>query len=99
MEQIPYIVYEDAEARSERTIKRLVFALVITIVFMFVSNGLWLWAWTQYDYMGEDDSITVSQDSRGINSVNLGTQGDVEYGADSDDSAYTQNENEEKWTE
>ena len=50
MEQIPYIVYEQSETRHERTIKRLVFALIIAIILMFASNGLWLYCWMQYDY-------------------------------------------------
>lgn len=77
MQTIPYIVYESSETRSERHIKRLIIALIITIILMFVSNALWLWAWCQYDYTSEQ--ISYSQDGEGLNSINTGTQGDVTY--------------------
>jgi hypothetical protein len=38
--QIPYIVYESAQVRSERHIKRLVIALIIAIILIFASNPL-----------------------------------------------------------
>ena len=41
-EPVPYIVHEAAEARAERHIKRLVAALVIAVVLLVASNGLWL---------------------------------------------------------
>lgn len=75
--QVPYIVYESAQVRSERHIKRLIIALVITIILMFVSNALWLYAWCQYDYTSEE--VSYSQDGEGLNSINTGTQGDVTY--------------------
>ena len=47
---VPYIVHESAEARHERTEKRMIVALIMAIVLLFVSNAVWLWAWMQYDY-------------------------------------------------
>lgn len=73
--QVPYIVYESAQVRSERHIKRLIIALVISIILMFTSNALWLYAWCQYDYTSEE--VTYSQDGEGLNNINTGTQGDV----------------------
>ena len=78
MDQIPYIVYEGAVVRLERQSKRLVVALVISIVLMFVSNVLWLYAWCQYDYSSEE--ITYSQDGEGLNNINTGIQGGVTNG-------------------
>lgn len=72
---IPYIVYESAQVRSERHIKRLVIALVIAIILIFASNAIWLYAWCQYDYTSEE--ITYTQDGEGMNNINTGTQGDV----------------------
>lgn len=43
---VPYLVYEATQARHERTIKRVVIALIIAIILIFVSNAIWLWAWT-----------------------------------------------------
>ena len=55
---VPYIVYEGEQARNERHIKRLVIALVTALIILFATNGLWLYAWTQYDYTG-DETVTV----------------------------------------
>lgn len=49
-ENVPYIVHETAMARNERNIRRMAIALIVSIVLMFASNALWLWAWMQYDY-------------------------------------------------
>lgn len=84
MEQIPYIVYESAEARAERTQKRLILALIVAVVCLFVCNAAWLWAWCQYDYVGTDSSLEITQDGRGLGNINFGTQGDITDGADSE---------------
>ena len=73
--QVPYIVYESAQSRSERCIKRLTVALVLSILLIFISNALWLYAWGQYDYTSESTSYT--QDGKGVNNINTNTQGDV----------------------
>lgn len=84
MAMIPYIVYESAEARAERTAKRLIIALLVTILLLFASNAIWLYAWNQYDYVSETETETVTykQDGEGYNNINTGTQGDVTNGAD-----------------
>lgn len=66
---IPYIAHESAMARNERAIRRLVWALVIAILLMFVSNALWLWAWQSYDYTSEDSDVTYQQDGEGVNII------------------------------
>ena len=79
---VPYIAYEASIAREERHIKRLVIALIIAIVLMFTTNAMWLVAWLQYDYSGEEtttNSAIASQDGEGINIVG---NGDINYGAD-----------------
>lgn len=78
--QIPFVVYEAAEARSERHIKRLIIALVISLILTFASNAIWLYAWCQYDYSSED--YTYTQGGEGYNNINTGTQGDVNNGSD-----------------
>jgi len=69
-EVVSYLVYESSQTRLDRIITRLVVALVISVVLLFISNGLWLWAWSQYDYSSE----TISQDGRGINIVGDGNE-------------------------
>lgn len=80
--QVPYIVYESAEAKHERSVKRLILALVLAICLLFLSNALWLNAWMQYDYVSED--ITYAQDGEGYNNINTGTQGDVVNGTENE---------------
>ena len=77
---VPYIVYEGALVRHERLVKRLVITLIIAVVLMFLSNMAWLYAWQQYDYIGEE--ITYSQDGQGLNNINTGMQGGVRYEPD-----------------
>ena len=82
MQEIPYIVYESAEAKSERIIKRLLMLLAISILVTLITNILWLHAWSQYDYTSEDTIYT--QDGEGMNNINTGTQGDVTNEPESD---------------
>lgn len=58
---VPYIAYESAIASSERHIKRLWIALIVSIVLFFASNVIWLIEWTSYDYIDEVET-TYTQD-------------------------------------
>ena len=78
-ESVPYIVHETAMARNERTVKRLVVALIIAIVLAFATNVGWL------IYESQFETITYEQDGEGINNVNYGEQGDLNNGAESED--------------
>lgn len=71
-DNVPFIVHEGIVSRQERTIKRLVIALIITISLMFVTNCIWIYYEMQYE------TVTYNQDGEGINNVNTGTQGDVD---------------------
>lgn len=83
---VPYLIYEATQARNERSIKRLVTALIIAIVLMFVSNAIWIYAWLQYDYISED--ITVdSQD--GGNANYIGHDGDINNGTSESETEVT----------
>lgn len=99
--QIPYIVYESSQARSERTIKRLIIALIIAVVLLCGSNALWLYEWTRYDYVTTDTEsetktdTTYTQDGAGINNINTGDQGDVTNGADVQKDNPDTNENQD----
>ena len=79
---VPYIVFEGVVAHNARTVKRLVIALIIAIILIFASNAIWLYAWCQYDY--ESEEITYTQDGQGLNNINTGVQGGVEYGTETD---------------
>ena len=78
MEQndIPYIAFEAEMARHERTIKRLLVALVVAIILLFVSNVTWLWFFNQFDYAVE----TVTQELDSGNANYIGADGTINNG-------------------
>lgn len=80
--KVDFIVYEANEARHERTVKRLIIALVISAILMFASNALWLWAWTSYDYSNEETSY-VDVDGKDGTANYIGNDGDIVNGSDS----------------
>ena len=63
---IPYIAYESALARNERTAKRLIVSLIICILLLMISNLAWLYALSNFEYVDET-STTVTQDGKGQN--------------------------------
>ncbi len=74
---VPYFIHEGMMARDERTIKRLIIALMITVGLLFISNMAWLYVWQQYDYVEED----IDLDSRdGGNANYIGENGDIVNG-------------------
>lgn len=80
---VPYIVHEGIMARMERTVKRLVIALVLCIILLFGSNVVWLYFWNQYDYI--DESQYVNVDSKDGIANYIGNDGDIINGTDSSD--------------
>lgn len=87
LRDVPFLVYESAQARAERTVKRLIIALIMTIVLLFLSNVLWLKYINEYDM----ETVSCAQDGTGLNSINFGEQGDVRYEPSPD---HTQTETE-----
>lgn len=79
---IPYFVHEGDMARSERMIKKLIIALLISVVLIFTSNAVWLYAWLQYDYVSTDSSSTVDIDSKDGTANYIGNDGDITNGSD-----------------
>ena len=75
---VPYIVYETEQARAERHIKRLWIALIVVITMLFASNAGWL------IYESQFATVSYVQDGEGMNNVNIGEQGDLFYGAESE---------------
>jgi hypothetical protein len=60
IDSVSYLVYESSQTRTDRIIHRLIMALLISVILLFVSNAIWLYAWSQ-----KQDSQTV-QDSNYI---------------------------------
>lgn len=68
---VPYIVYEAETARAERHLKRILIALIISVILLFASNALWLYAWCQYDYASYE---LISDEG---NASLIGNDGDI----------------------
>lgn len=77
-EKVPYIVHEGEVARLERIIKRLVVIATLAVVMIFATNAVWLYAWNQYEYVGEQ-SYSYDQDGAGVNII--GTDNEVRNGS------------------
>ena len=91
---IPYIAYEGALARNERTAKRLIVSLIICILLLVISNLAWLYTLSQFEYVDEaTTTTTVTQDGKGQNVY--GDNNKVNDGAE-DSSSKTQKNAEEK---
>lgn len=80
---VPYIVYESAQARMERQIKRLFIALMAAIAVILATNIGWI------IYESQFETISYEQDGAGLNNINTGEQGDV-YGAEAKGEAKAQ---------
>lgn len=77
-EPVPYFVYEHTMARFERTIKRLIIVIIVSIIALFASNMAWLYEWNSYDYA----DITVdSQDGGNANYLQAGASGAINNGS------------------
>lgn len=74
---VPYIAFESEMARHERSIKRLIVALILTIALLFVSNIAWLWFFNQFDLLAD----TVTQDTQDGDNSYIGNDGAIVNGA------------------
>lgn len=88
VKDVPYIVFEGEQARSERHVKRLWIAVIIAIIILLITNVLWLFAWLQYDYIGQE--VDVNSDSGVANYI--GRNGDITNGTDSSENKSTSKE-------
>ena len=87
-ETVSFLVYESSQTRLDRVIHKLTIALVVAIILLFTSNALWLYAWTLYDYSGEE-SITVDGRSGVANFI--GNDGSIFNGENSSEEETQEN--------
>ena len=70
-EAVPFIVHEGMMARAERTAKRLWITILLLIVLLVGTNGLWIW------YQSQFEDIAISQENEdGYNNF-VGNDGDI----------------------
>ncbi|MBQ2175749.1 MAG: hypothetical protein II453_12060 [Alphaproteobacteria bacterium] len=74
---LPVYVYEAQEARHERREKRLIIAVIIAVIIMFLSNVAWLVFVSQYEVAVSDAIV----DTEGEGNANyIGQDGDIHNG-------------------
>lgn len=62
---VPYIVYESAMARMERTIKRLWILAIILIALLFSTNAAWIYHESQWQVENTTIHQKVTQETDG----------------------------------
>ena len=78
-EPVPYVVHESDMARQERTIKRLWILLLVMLVLLVGTNGVWIY----YESQFVEETTTVEQDiETGDGDAFVAGVGDVNYGQD-----------------
>ncbi len=92
---IPYWAYEATQARNERTIKRLIIALIVAIALIFASNAIWIYAWMQYDHIATESSVDLSTDGGGDANY-IGNDGDINNGTSKSENDNTQESAEKR---
>jgi hypothetical protein len=56
----PYFGADAAMDRLSQIIKWLIWALIVCVVLLALTNGYWVYQWTQYDYSGStSEEVTV----------------------------------------
>lgn len=78
--QIPYFAFEGEMARSERHIKRLWIAIIVLAFVTVITNVMWIWYISQYDYTSYDYE---QSNEDGVNVV--GEDNEVDYGISKSD--------------
>jgi hypothetical protein len=78
MEQIPYVAFESAQIRLERTNRRLFILCVILALMLLVTNGCWIY----YEQQFEDVVVTQDVKSDGDSDMQLQNIGGDYYGGD-----------------
>lgn len=76
-QKVPYIVFEGEQARHERTVKRLILALLISVLLLFASNIAWLYFFDSFEVVAE--TVTQDTDDGGLNAY-VGGNGAVTNG-------------------
>ena len=72
---VPYIVYESEAARHERTIKRLITIILISISFLVITNLAWLLVFNSYDVTSTSTEIVT--DEGNANMLEAGMNGEI----------------------
>ena len=73
---LPRFVWEDYNASHERSIKRLVIALIVAVVLLAGTNMAWLYVFNGYDITSESYTIENTDDGN-ANYLEAGNDGEI----------------------
>ena len=74
---VPYIAHESALARMERSIKRMITAIIVVVLLWFATIITFVWYLNQYDFSAYDVELTTEG---GGNASYIGQDGDIHNG-------------------
>lgn len=78
MNDVPYIVHESAQARQERTIKRLWVLCIIIFAALVISNGMWIYYESQFETTTTQIEAEQETQDGGNNYIVNGNYGETE---------------------
>lgn len=81
---IPYIAFESATARQERTIKRLWIICLVLIFALLGTNAGWIYYESQWSVVESSITQQVEAQSDGDSDLNINTVGGDYYGGESE---------------
>ena len=81
---IPYIAFESATARQERTIKRLWIICLVLIFALLGTNAGWIYYESQWQVVENQVTQEIEATSDGDSDLNLNTIGGDYYGGESE---------------
>lgn len=81
---IPYIAFESATARQERTIRRVWILCIILIVALIGTNAGWIYYESQWQVVESQVTQEVEATADGDSDLNLNTVGGDYYGGKSE---------------
>lgn len=84
------IAFERMQAKDERNDKWRNIIIIILITALILTNGLWIWYESQYEYVDDYTEVEMDTGEGGDNNY-IGRNGDINNGTDED-----KNRNEEK---
>ena len=92
---VSYVAFESVQARNERHIKRLWITNLVLIALLFLSNAIWLWFYSGFDF----ETYDYEQDGSGINIIGDDNEEVKQYGAESTSAKDDQTDEHTRQTE
>lgn len=74
------IAFERMQSKDERNDRWRNIIIIILIVLLALTNGAWLYAWNQYDYVDDYYEVDMEADD-GSNANYIGHNGDINNGS------------------